>query len=100
VPFLVIALGVTAIQLIIGNFVEPALMGRSLNLSPLVIILSLTFWATVWGIVGMFLAVPIMVIVLIVCSHIPAWRPVAVLLSRDGQIPDSRRLAPLHRPRA
>lgn len=88
-PFLVIALGVSAIQLAIGNFVEPALMGRSLNLSPLVIILSLTFWAFVWGIVGMFLSVPIMVIVLIVCSHIPAWRPLAVLLSRDGNIPDS-----------
>ncbi len=91
-PFLVIALGVSAIQLAIGNFVEPALMGRSLNLSPLVIILSLTFWAFVWGIVGMFLSVPIMVIVLIVCSHIPAWRPVAVLLSRDGDIPDSKAL--------
>lgn len=91
VPFLVIALGVSAIQLTIGNFVEPALMGRSLNLSPLVIILSLTLWATVWGVVGMFLAVPIMVIVLIVCSHIPAWRPVAVVLSRDGRTPDSQR---------
>jgi len=88
-PFLVIALGVSSIQLAIGNFIEPALMGRSLNLSPLVIILSLTFWAFVWGIVGMFLSVPIMVIVLIVCSHIPSWRPVAMILSRDGSIPDS-----------
>jgi len=89
-PFLVIAMGVSSIQLLIGNFLEPALMGRSLNLSPLVIILSLTFWAFVWGIVGMFLSVPIMVILLIVCSHIPAWRPIAVLLSRDGRIPDSQ----------
>jgi AI-2 transport protein TqsA len=88
-PFLIIAFGVGSIQLAIGNFVEPALMGRSLNLSPLVIILSLTFWAFVWGIVGMFLSVPIMVIVLIVCSHIPAWRPVAILMSRDGSIPES-----------
>lgn len=88
-PFMVIALGVGSIQLTIGNFVEPALMGRTLNLSPLVIILSLTFWAFVWGIVGMFLSVPIMVIALIVCSHIPTWRPVALILSRDGDIPDS-----------
>jgi AI-2 transport protein TqsA len=87
-PFLVIALGVGAIQLMIGNFVEPALMGRSLNLSPFVIIISLMFWAYVWGIVGMFLAVPFMMIGLIVCSHIPAWRPIAVLLSRKGDIPD------------
>jgi AI-2 transport protein TqsA len=91
-PFLIIAVGVSAIQLTIGNFVEPALMGRSLNLSPLVIILSLTFWALVWGIVGMFLAVPIMVIVLIVCSHVPAWRWIAVVLSRDGQIPEGGKL--------
>ncbi len=88
-PFAIVFFGVGSIQLMIGNFVEPALMGRSLNLSPLVIILSLTFWAFVWGFVGMFLSVPIMVIVLIVCSHIPAWRPAAVLLSRDGRIPDS-----------
>ncbi len=88
-PFLVIAIGVSAVQFTIGSFIEPALMGRSLNLSPLVIILSLTFWASVWGVVGMFLSVPIMVIALIVCSHIPAWRPFAVILSKDGNIPES-----------
>jgi AI-2 transport protein TqsA len=92
-PFFVIVIGMIAIQFVIGSFVEPPLMGRSLNLSPLVIILSLTFWAFVWGIVGMFLSVPIMVMVLIVCSHVPAWRPVAVILSRNGQIPDSETTA-------
>ncbi len=89
-PFLIIVLGISAIQIIVGNFIEPQLMGRSLNLSPLVIILSLTFWAFVWGIVGMLLSVPIMVMVLIVCSHVPAWRPVAILLSGDGRIPDEK----------
>jgi AI-2 transport protein TqsA len=73
-----------AIQFSVGNLIEPALMGRSLNLSPFVIILSLTFWGAIWGVVGMFLAVPIMVMVLITCSHVPSLRPVAVLLSRDG----------------
>ncbi len=92
-PFLIVAIGISAIQFCVGNFVEPPLMGRSLNLSPLVIILSLTFWAFVWGIVGMFLSVPIMVMVLIVCSHVPAWRPVAVLLSGDGRIPDGEKTA-------
>ncbi len=90
VPFLIVAIGISAIQIIVGSFIEPPLMGRSLNLSPLVIILSLTFWAFVWGIVGMFLSVPIMVMVLIVCSHVPTWRPVAVLLSGDGRIPDEK----------
>ncbi len=92
-PFFIIVFGIIAIQFVVGNFVEPPLMGRSLNLSPLVIILSLTFWAFVWGIVGMLLSVPIMVMVLIVCSHVPAWRPVALLLSRDGEIPDSGKTA-------
>jgi AI-2 transport protein TqsA len=88
-PFLIVAIGIGAIQFVVGSLIEPPLMGRSLNLSPLVIILSLTFWAFVWGIVGMFLSVPIMVMVLIVCSHVPAWRPIAVLLSGDGQIPET-----------
>ncbi len=89
-PFLIVAIGIGAIQFGVGSFIEPPLMGRSLNLSPFVIILSLTFWAFVWGIVGMFLSVPIMVMVLIVCSHVPAWRPVAVLLSGEGRIPDEK----------
>ncbi len=86
-PFLVVGLGVSSIQLVVGNVVEPALMGRTLNLSPLVIILSLTFWGALWGVVGMFLSVPIMVTVLIVASQVPAWRPIAVVLSNDGDIP-------------
>ncbi|WP_366636531.1 AI-2E family transporter [Aquisalimonas sp.] len=77
------------IQFAVGNILEPNLMGRSLNLSPFVIILSLTFWGAVWGIIGMFLAVPIMVMLLIVCAHVPSLHPVAVLLSRDGvPLPD------------
>ena len=86
-PFLVVGLGVTSIQLVVGNVLEPALMGRTLNLSPLVIILSLTFWGAIWGVVGMFLSVPIMVTVLIVAAQFPAWRPLAVMLSNDGDIP-------------
>jgi hypothetical protein len=58
-----------------------------LRLSSFGIIISLAFWAAVWGIPGMFLAVPIMVAVMIVCSHIPGLRAVAVLLSREG-LPD------------
>lgn len=76
---------VGCVQFGIGNIVDPMLMGRALHLSSFAIILSLTFWGAVWGIVGLFLAVPIMVMVMIVCSHIPALRAVAILLSRDGQ---------------
>jgi predicted PurR-regulated permease PerM len=72
------------IQFSVGNLLEPMLLGRSLHLSSFVIILSLTFWGAIWGVIGMFLAVPIMVMIMIVCSHVPMLHPVAVLLSRDG----------------
>lgn len=86
-PVLVVLIGLGLTQLIVGNVIEPALMGRSLNLSPLGMILSLTLWGAIWGIIGMFLSVPIMVIALIVCAHVPSMRRIAVLLSGDGRIP-------------
>jgi len=71
-------------QFLLGNVIDPMLMGKTLRLSSFGIIISLAFWGAVWGIAGMFLAVPFMVVVMIVCSHIPSARPVAVLLSREG----------------
>ena len=84
--FFLILGGVTAIQVCIGNILEPRLMGNSLNLSPLIILLNLAFWGLLWGIPGMFLCVPFLVILMIVFSHIPQTRPIAIILSRDGQI--------------
>ena len=75
------------IQFVNGNIIDPWLMGRTLRLSTFGIIVSLAFWGAVWGIAGMFLSVPIMVAVMIVASHVPGLRPVAVLLSREG-LPD------------
>ncbi len=54
-----------------------------------------TVMTIVWGIVGMFLSVPILVLVTIVCAHIPSWRWIAILLSRDGQIGMSRASRPV-----
>lgn len=75
---------VGTIQFSIGNIVEPMLMGRTLSLSSFAIILSLTFWGALWGVAGLFLAVPIMMMIMIVCANVPMLKPVAVLLSRDG----------------
>jgi predicted PurR-regulated permease PerM len=75
---------VGAVQFLIGNIIDPLLLGRALRLSSFGIIISLAFWGLVWGIPGMFLAVPIMVAVMIVCTQIPQLRPIAVLLSREG----------------
>ena len=79
------------IQFINGSIIDPMLMGRALRLSSFGIILSLAFWGAVWGIPGMFLSVPIMVMLLVVCSHVPNLRPFAVLLSREG-LPESEKM--------
>ncbi len=66
--------------------IEPRLIGRSLNLSPLVILLSLAVWGAVWGFAGALLAVPITVTVMIVLTQFEPTRPIAILLSDSGQI--------------
>ena len=90
-PFLTVLLVFGTIQVVMSNVVEPAMMGRSLNLSPLVVIVSLVVWGTMWGVVGMFLCVPIMVVLMIVFAHFETTRPVAVLLSSNGEIPEPKR---------
>ena len=85
-PFLVVAIGVTATQMVVGNIIEPRLMGNTLNLSPLVILLSLALWGSIWGIPGAILCVPITVLMAIIFSNFEATRPFAVMLSRDGGI--------------
>ena len=75
---------VTLIQFLNGSVIDPTLMGRALRLSSFGIIISLAFWGAVWGVPGMFLSVPIMVAMLIICSQVPALRPIAILLSRQG----------------
>jgi AI-2 transport protein TqsA len=85
-PFLVTSTALATTQLMVGNFIEPRLMGRRLNLSPLVIILSLAFWGKIWGVVGMILCIPIMVILMIICGHFGPTRPIAIMLSSDGEI--------------
>jgi predicted PurR-regulated permease PerM len=87
-PFLIVLFVFGTIQVVTANVIEPAIMGRTLNLSPLVVIVSLMVWGTMWGVVGMFLCVPIMVVGLIVLAQFETTRPLAVLLSADGRIPD------------
>lgn len=85
-PFFLVLGGVSGIQVCVGNILEPRLMGNSLNLSPLIILLNLSLWGLIWGIPGMFLCVPLLVISTIVFSHVPQTRSIAILLSKNGQI--------------
>ena len=80
-PILFVAIGTILTQNIIGNFLDPRLSGNSLNLSPFVILAALGIFGYVWGVVGMFLAVPLLSVVQIICANIDAARPLAMLIS-------------------
>lgn len=77
-----------SVQLILGNFVEPIIMGKGTNIGPLTVVVALAFWGMIWGIVGMILAVPITAVVVIVLSQIKSTRFLAIILSEKGEILD------------
>lgn len=83
-PTAAIFVTVGLIQFLAGSVIDPMLMGRALRLSSFGIIINLAFWGAVWGVPGMFLSVPIMVAMMIICSQVPELRPIAILLSREG----------------
>ncbi len=86
---LITFVGLTSIQITFGNIIEPRVMGKGLQLSPLVVFLSLIFWGWLWGIAGMFLSIPLTVGLKIVFSHIEPLRPVAVLLGDLSSLEES-----------
>ena len=73
--------GLAVIQGTMGNFVDPRLQGRSLALSPFVALLSIVFWAWVWGIPGAFIAIPMTVSIVVFCQEFEATKPIAFLLA-------------------
>ena len=79
--------GLAAIQFVAGEVVLPRIMGARLNLSSVVILLMLVVWGAMWGPAGLFLAIPMTVIVVMITARFPASRPIAILLSRDGRLP-------------
>ncbi|AWN73639.1 AI-2E family transporter [Legionella anisa] len=95
IPFTEIILGLGAIQFIVGNLIEPRYLSNSLNLSPLVILIALAVWGAIWGILGMFLSVPITVMMMIIFAHFEKTRPIAILLSQDGDVFKTYELLPV-----
>lgn len=84
---IVVLLGLGALQLTMGNVIEPRLMGFSLNMSPLLIIVALIFWGWLWGIWGMILAVPLTAIAKILFENIEPLQPISVLMSGETDAP-------------
>lgn len=84
---LLVGIGYFIINMVMGNVIEPRLMGQRLGLSTLVVFLSLVFWNWVWGPVGMVLSVPLTVIAKIILEHSKEFRGVAILLGAETTPP-------------
>lgn len=83
---LIAAVSLIGAEQIMSNGIEPRIVGRTLNLSPLVVLFSLSIWGSLWGFAGLLLSVPITVTVMIVLSQFRATRPVAIMMSDNGEI--------------
>ena len=81
----VTGLGLLAIEQVMGNYVEPRVLGRQLALSSFVVLVSLLVWGWLWGVAGALLATPMLILILNVAAHVGSLRPVAVFLSENGE---------------
>jgi predicted PurR-regulated permease PerM len=83
VTTLVIFILYTVIIIVEGYLIVPLLMGRNMELNATTVMVACLFWELVWGMVGLFLAMPIMAGVKAICMHVPGWRPWANLMGID-----------------
>lgn len=92
---LLVAIGYLVINIVVGNFLEPQILGAQLGLSPLAVFLSLVFWGWVWGPAGMILSVPITMVVKLGLENTQDLRWLAVLLDRGPSRAASKKPASL-----
>jgi AI-2 transport protein TqsA len=84
--FIILVVGVPGvIQMVIGNGIEPRLLGKGLHLHPITVLLALSFWGLLWGVPGMFLAVPMTAVVRIILMKVETLKPISNLLA--GRLP-------------
>jgi predicted PurR-regulated permease PerM len=79
-PAVITLVSVTTIQMGMGNALAPKILGDQLNLSPVVVLLSLLFWGWLWGIVGALISIPIAAAIKIVCENIKTLHPISVMM--------------------
>jgi predicted PurR-regulated permease PerM len=80
VPVIEVVLIMVVVNMVIGNGLEPKIMGDNLGLSPIVVLLSLVIWGWIWGFAGMILAVPMTMIIKIVCENVPVLEPISIIM--------------------
>ncbi len=85
-PFFIILLVIGTFEVLIGNYLEPRIMGNTLNISPLFGIFALALWGSIWGVTGMLLSVPITVAMIIIMAQFPNTRNIAILMSEKGKV--------------
>ena len=80
-PILATMATMLGVNMVLGNIVEPRVQGQNLGLSPFIILVSLSAWGWLWGFAGLVLAVPMTVIVKIICENVPGLEPVSIMMS-------------------
>ena len=79
---ILVFVGLTIIQFLIGNYLEPLVAGAALTISPFAVVFAVFFWTFLWGIPGAFIGVPIMITIITLCAQYPSTRWVATLLGK------------------
>ena len=94
-PWMIVAVVAlpAAMHILVGNIIEPRLMGRGLELHPVTVLLALAFWGILWGPIGMVLAVPMAAVTRIILSNFETTRALGDLMA--GQIPGTSPPVPM-----
>jgi len=79
-PIIAVVAIILGVNLILSNIFDPKIVGDHVGISPLVILVSLSIWGFIWGFAGMVLAVPMTVIIKIICENVPMLEPVSILI--------------------
>jgi predicted PurR-regulated permease PerM len=79
-PVILVVVIILAVNLILGNILDPKIIGEHVGVSPLIVLVSLGIWGWIWGFAGMIIAVPMTVIIKIICENIPIMEPVSILI--------------------
>jgi predicted PurR-regulated permease PerM len=82
------AIAYLVVNMVMGNIVEPRLIGKTVGLSPLIVFLSLIFWGWVLGIIGMLLATPLTITIKIIFDSMESTKHIGLMMGNDASVPE------------